>query len=83
MAKTEKNKCEWPGGMTVLLDGVHELDPCVYEEVETIHNVTAHVLRCKQCGHIELEFTRQDEWSDEPDWKHERWTGDEYLSDEV
>lgn len=76
-------KCKWPDGMRILPDGVNELDPCFYQEVETIHNVTAHVLRCKNCGNIILEFTRQDEWSDEPDWQHERWNGDEWLPNEV
>lgn len=78
-----RDKCQWPDGIDIKPDGVNSLDPCIYQEIETIHNVTAHVLRCKNCGHIELEFTRQEEWSDEPDWSDERWNGDEWLSDEV
>lgn len=76
-------KCKFPDGIVIKPDGVNELDPCKYIEVEVIHNVTAHVLVCENCGHVELEFTRQDEWIDEPDWMHERWNGNELLPDAV
>ncbi len=45
-------KCSFPGGLTVRPDGVNELDPCVYEEVERYRNVTVSVLRCPKCGAI-------------------------------
>ena len=35
-------------------DGVNELDPCVYQEIETHTNCTVHVMKCKKCGHIEI-----------------------------
>ena len=38
-----------------------EFDPCIYETVETIHNATVHVLRCKRCGHVEFEWERNAE----------------------
>lgn len=53
------DKCTMPGGMVIKPDGENELDPCLYEEVETYRNVTVHVLRCKRCGHTEIEWTRQ------------------------
>lgn len=52
-------KCSFPG-LTIKPDGVNELDPCNYEEVECYKNVTVHVLRCKKCGHVELEWERQE-----------------------
>lgn len=72
-------KCEFPDGMVIKPDGINELDPCFYKEVEIIHNVTAHVLVCKRCGHVALEFTRQSEWSDEPDYKYEGWDGERLI----
>ena len=37
-----------------------ELDPCLYQEIETYENVTVHILRCVRCRHIEVEWERQD-----------------------
>ena len=54
-------KCEFPEGVVIKPDGVNELDPCVYEEIEVYKNVTVHVLRCKKCGHIELQWDRQED----------------------
>lgn len=48
-------------GVVIKPDGVNELDPCVYEEIEKYANVTISVLRCKKCGHIELEWFRQED----------------------
>ena len=52
-------KCEFPDGIIVKPDSIHELDPCQYEEVERYRNVTVSVLKCKKCGHIEIEWKRQ------------------------
>ena len=49
-------KCNFPNGMKIKPDGTHELDPCTYEEVERHENVTVAVLKCKKCGHVELEW---------------------------
>ena len=73
------SKCRFPDGIVIKPDGVHELDPCVYVEIERIHNVTAHVWRCKNCGEIMVDFTRQEEWEDAPDWRHPKWNGDEWT----
>ena len=35
------------------------LDPCIYEEIEVHKNVTVRVNRCKNCGHIEYRWERQ------------------------
>lgn len=37
-----------------------ELDGCQYEEVEIYKNVTVHILKCKKCGNIDIEWERQD-----------------------
>lgn len=54
-------KCTFGDGMTIKPDGVHELDPCLYEDIEIWHNVTVIVSRCKHCGHIELSWIKQDD----------------------
>lgn len=54
-------KCRFPDGMTIKPDGIHELDPCLYEEVEVIKNCTVRVLRCVRCGHYEWEWERDEE----------------------
>lgn len=53
-------KCSF-GGVTFKPDGMNELDPCVYEEIEKYRNVTVTVCRCKKCGHIEIMWERQDD----------------------
>lgn len=54
-----KVRCQFPNGMIVRPDGVHELDPCIYEEVEVVPHCTVHVLRCKRCSHMEIEWERE------------------------
>ena len=53
-------RCTWGDGITVKPDGIHELDPCEYEVVEAYRNVTVEVLRCKNCGHVEISWIRQE-----------------------
>lgn len=55
---TNPNKCKWPDGISIKPDGINELDPCIYEEVEVIENCTVRLLRCKYCGHEEWEWER-------------------------
>jgi len=50
------DKCTF-GNIEIKLDGVHLLDPCVYEEIETFPAMVT-LLRCKNCGHEETEFRR-------------------------
>ncbi len=52
-------KCRFPSGVVIRPDGVNELDPCIYKEVERYKNVTVRILRCTRCGHIELTWMRQ------------------------
>ncbi len=64
------SKCKWPDGVVIKPDGVNELDPCYYQEVQVIPNCTVHVLKCKHCGHIEIEWEKQTEWADETDFDY-------------
>lgn len=58
-------KCDYPNGISIKPDGRSELDPCVYDVVETHKNVDVEVLRCKNCGHIEVEWIRRDDTIDD------------------
>ena len=40
-------------------DGVNELDPCVYQDVQIFRNVTVVISRCVKCGNINIGWTRQ------------------------
>lgn len=53
-------KCKFPEGMIVKPDGEHELDPCIYEDIEKYTNVTITISRCIKCGHIEISWERQE-----------------------
>ena len=53
-------KCTFPDGIVIKPDGVNELDPCIYEEIERYENVTISINRCKKCGHIDISWYRQE-----------------------
>jgi hypothetical protein len=54
------HKCSFDG-VTIKPDGIHEIDPCVYEDIKMYSNVTVIISRCKNCGHIEVSWMRQDD----------------------
>lgn len=61
-------KCQPPLGIKMGVNYQGEffsLDPCVYEEMEVHRNVTVVVKQCPKCGHVELEWHRQDDTEDE------------------
>lgn len=61
-------KCQHPPGVVIKPDGVNELAPCVYKEVECYKNVTVHVMRCQRCGHVEISWECQENTEEvEPD----------------
>lgn len=41
--------------------GDAEFDSCIYDEIAEFRNVTVKVLKCRKCGHIEIEWIRQDD----------------------
>lgn len=49
-------KCTF-GNIEIKPDGVHQLDACVYDEIETFPAMVT-LLKCKNCGHEETEFRR-------------------------
>ena len=55
------SKCKHSGDIIIKPDGVTELDPCVYEDIEKYKNVTVIVSRCIYCGHIEISWVRQED----------------------
>lgn len=57
---TEK-KCSWGEGEQVTLFG-HEVDPCVYEVMETHHGCKVEVSKCKYCGHIDISWEVEDNY---------------------
>lgn len=59
------SKCSFGDGITVKPDGIHDLDPCIYEIAEVHRNVTVEVMRCKNCGHIEILWHRQEDTESE------------------
>lgn len=61
----DRAKCSHPNGFKILPDGVHELDPCVYEEVESYANVRLTLLKCKKCGHMDFEWRYEKDILDE------------------
>lgn len=54
-------KCSYPNGLSFKPDGVHELDPCIYEEIERYINVTVIISKCKKCGNIDISWERQED----------------------
>ena len=57
-------KCQFPNGMSIKPDGIHSVDPCVYEDIEMHTNVTVVVSRCKNCANIEISWHRQEDTID-------------------
>lgn len=55
------HKCSFPEGLTIKPDGIHELDPCVYETIETYKNVTVEVRQCMKCGRTDIVWIRQED----------------------
>lgn len=41
--------------------GDTEIDMHRYEEIQVVHNVTVHILKCTKCGHIEILWERSEE----------------------
>ena len=56
------SRCQWPDGVEIRPDGVHRLDPCSYDVIEEHRDVTVRVLRCRRCGHQEIEWEDTGRW---------------------
>jgi hypothetical protein len=57
-------KCCFGDGVIVKPNGIDELDPCIYEDIEMYTNVTVVISKCKKCGHIEVGWIRQENTED-------------------
>ena len=60
----EYAKCTHGDGVVFKPDGINELDPCVYKEIQAFRNVTVRILKCVHCGHIDIEWVRQENTED-------------------
>ena len=56
----EVKKCSFSDDAIIKLDGVNELDPCFYQDIERYVNVTVTVSKCKKCGNIDISWERQE-----------------------
>ena len=55
------SKCKFPEGVVIKPDGVHELEACLYQEVERYANVTVSIRKCKHCGDVSIVWFRQED----------------------
>ena len=55
------SKCQFPNGMKIKPDGVNELDPCVYEDIEIHTNCTVIISRCTKCGNLEISWIKNED----------------------
>ena len=53
-------KCSFDG-YSIKPDGINDLDPCLYEDIEIHTNCTVIVSRCKKCGHVELSWIKNED----------------------
>ena len=56
-----QNKCSFGDGIIIKPDGINELDPCIYKEIEKYANVTITISKCVKCGRINIEWEKQDD----------------------
>ena len=52
-------KCQFPNGIVFKPDGINDLDPCRYIDIEIHKNVTVTVSKCKRCGQIDYSWKKQ------------------------
>lgn len=55
-----EKKCRLPDRISIKPDGINELDPCVYETVETMEfskvPIEVRLDRCVNCGYYEISW---------------------------
>lgn len=62
--ENKSGKCEWGKGIKFCPDGIHELDPCVYKDIEEHRNVTVVISKCRKCGNLTISWKRQENTED-------------------
>ncbi len=55
------HKCSFPEGISIRPDSYHELDPCLYEDIEVHTNCCVIISRCKRCGNIDISWTKNED----------------------
>ena len=55
------DKCKFPDGVVVKLDGVHETKPHAYRLKQKLKNVTVEILECSECGDVSIGWYRQED----------------------
>ena len=55
------DKCKFPNGITIKLDGTNELDPCIYEDIEIHTNCTVIISKCLRCGNLEISWIKNED----------------------
>lgn len=53
--------CNFPNGVTIKPDGIHELSPHNFVLDGKYKNVTVEILRCKNCGEVSIGWYMQDD----------------------
>lgn len=64
VAPIHTGKCRFPGNTSIKPDGIHELDPCNYTEIEKHTNVVVSVSKCTKCGTINISWERTEDTED-------------------
>lgn len=61
----DAGRCRLPDGIAAIKpDGEHELDPCEFDDVQVVRNVTVIVSRCTRCGRVSISWVRQPDSED-------------------
>ena len=55
------DKCKFPDGVVVKLDGIHEVEPHAYRLKQKLKNVTVEILECSECGDVSIGWYRQED----------------------
>ena len=55
------DKCKFPDGVVVKLDGIHEMKPHAYRLKQKLKNVTVEILECSECGDVSIGWYRQED----------------------
>ena len=55
-----EKKCRLSDGISIKPDGVNDIDPCVYESIETMRfskaPIEVRLDRCMNCGYYEISW---------------------------
>lgn len=55
----QKKKCSFGDGVVFRPNGIDELDPCDYVDIEIWKNVTVTISKCRNCGNVDISWEKQ------------------------